>query len=254
MDLSLGLGLNHNAGAFAGDAGAFSNLYSVLLDGISDNVTINPTLTALSATTEGTFLAWIKPTAAINYNLIGFGDTAANNAILFHTTSTGRLRLQINSSGNKCQTTTNATAITAGSYSLVGVTQESSVAAPILYVDGVKPAQSNGTSTDNTLWFNSLPSLNVGRLGCWNYNGSGDASFYSGNMDQVIFVNRALTAGQMLDVYNAGCPKDEVEIANGISQFIFDGDTVPTATDSIGGHNGTYVSIDQSAIEAVVPC
>jgi len=54
---------------------------------------------------------------------------------------------------------------------------------PVLYANGVAPAQAFNVQTDKTKWFNGIATLNVGYIGCRNI-GSGKASYAIVNISE----------------------------------------------------------------------
>ncbi len=224
--------------------------HSVLLDGIDENIIINDVLTALSSTIVGTWSCWVKPTTAIATDaILSFGDTDGTSDILFYQTGEGKLECQFRVSGTvQWRLTTNDVVFSDGVLAHIMIVQNGTSA--VLYFNGIAVAQTFLTSTDTTLWFNNIGALDNGRIGCRNRNNGGDTVFYTGNIDEILFINRALNAAQALDVYNEGKSKDESSIDNGISYFRIDRDIVNICRDSIGSNDGTYVNVKQ---EDLVP-
>ena len=237
-----------------GGAG-FSNVKSILLDGVDEYINVDGLGTALASTTVGTWSFWIKPvdaTPTAIEKLITFGDTNGNEWIQSDIQTSGILTFRLRrAGGNKWDLRTDAAPFSDGAWCHVAFVQDG--VSPVIYIDGVAVAQTFSVSSDKTEWFNNMAGLDNGRVGCIEFNSGGNTNFFNGNFDEVLFVNRALTQPQVADIYNTGSPKDETAITNGLSQYRFDGDTVPTCTDAIGSNNGTYVNIEQSDIENDVP-
>lgn len=235
----------------------FTNSKSILLDGISKFVNIDSVRAALAGTTEGTFDSWIKPVTATPAgfeNIIAFGDTDADSDILVNIfATTGVLQVRCRKDGvNQWSKRTTAAAFTGGVWSHWALVVDG-VGNVTIYINAVAVAQAYFHTLDKNAWFNSVPLLDNGRVGCINTNSAGNINFFNGNLDEVKFTNRALTQPQIADIYNSGAPKDETGIANGVSQFRFDGDTVPICGDSVGSNNGTYVNCVQGDIVTDVP-
>jgi len=233
---------------------SFSNNYSVLLDGVDEYINIDSVQTALASTTVGTWSCWIKPVDATPTALevpLSFGDINAATFLALRIETDGKLGAQVfESAATKWLLRTDAQAMSDNTWHHVSLVQDG--ASPVLYVDGVAVAQTFATTIDKTKWHNTT-GLDSGRIGSLDYNSLGNAFFFNGNVDEVLFINRALNATQVADIYNSGIPKDESAIANGVSYFRIDGDTVSTATDSIGSNNGTYVNVEQADIELDTP-
>ena len=72
---------------------------------------------------------------------------------------------------------------------------------PILYVNGVKPAQAFSVSTDKTKWFADLTGLDNGRIGSLNFNSGGESGEFDGQMSDVKLFDEAKTAGYIKNEY-----------------------------------------------------
>jgi hypothetical protein len=250
-DFGTNIGWEDNATNASGTLNTSSNTikiinkYSLQLNGISKAINIDNVLTALSSTTVGTISFWIKPvnsTPTGYENAIFFGDTNADTDLLLNIyATTGVLQIRCRETGtNYWSLRTDSAPFSSGVWAHVALVQDG--VTPIVYINGVAVAQTFHHTADKTKWFNDISGLDNGRIGCANVNNLGDIAFLDGNIDEVLFVNRALTALEVSDIYNSGAPKNEVAILNGVSMFRFDGDTVPTCSDAIGSNNGTYIS------------
>ena len=229
----------------------WKNRYSLLFDGVNECININGVNTSLAATTVGTFSCWLNTSSlASTQVIIGFGDTNANESIiLFHNTTT--LKTNVTKTGStswSLQVTTNP--LTINNWYHIAVVQDA--VSPVIYVNGVVPAQTFPISTRKTEWFSVCLGLDNGRIGCDNSNNAGNASFVNGNLDEVAFFNTNLSATQILEIYNSGKPKNLLvhsAIANLVSYFrMGDGDTFGgtnwTLYDKKGTNNGTSIFME----------
>lgn len=243
-----------------GGAGLWVNQYSLLLDGVDEYVNIDNVRTALASTTVGTWSCWVKPvdaTPAAVEMFITFGDTSALAFLNFWILSTGVLRAQAYTGGaTQWNTVTDAAAFTSGVWTHIAIVQNGT--APVLYVNGVAVAQTLTSGADDGAWLNAIAGLDNGRIGCRNNNGGGNTVFFNGNIDEVIFINRALTQPEISNIYNSGSPKDESGIANGVSYFRM-GDKgtyaggVWTFPDQIGSNDAVSVNCEFADRELDVP-
>ena len=238
-------------------APAWSNAYSLLLDGVDEYVNIDAVQTALASTTVGTWSARVKMVDATptgTQMIMSLGDTNASEWLSLHIAgggTSGLLTAQCRVAGvNKWILQTDAVALSDATWAHVALVQNGT--SSILYVEDVAVAQTFTIITDKTVWVNGMAGIDNGRIGAFSQNSS-TSGYFSGNVDEVLFINRALTAPQISDIYNGGIPKDESGLANLISYFRIDGDTVPTMTDTTGSNNGTYVNVEQADIELDVP-
>lgn len=233
----------------------FLNTHSILFDGVDEHINIDAVLTALASTTVGAWSFWIKPvdaTPAVLQVPLSFGDTNANTRIQIDIGTGGRIRVFVVDAGTiKSQSVTDlGNHFSDNTWGHLLIVHDGTNLT--IYINGVAPAQTN-SGTDETFWFNSLALLDNGRIGDLSASNN-ESNHFNGNIDEVLFINRALIAGEVLDIYNSGCPKDETNIANGVSYFRIDGDIINTAKDSIGANDGTYVNMEQSDVENDTVC
>lgn len=189
------------------------NKKSILFDGVAEAVNIDAVFTALSATTQGTWSAWVRlvnVTAVNSDYIIVFGDTDANTTIeLTRQFTDAKLRAIVIENGSaRWRLETTAAAFSNNTWTHIALVQNG--VSPVLYVNGVAVAQSFITSTDKTEWFNSVAGLDNGRISCRNSNNAGNNTFLNGNTDEVRFYNTALTAAQILALYNNGSPAEAI--------------------------------------------
>lgn len=246
---------------------AFIDSKSLLLGGSPEQTNIDSTRVSLASTTVGTWIIWNKPvdaTPAAASVLFSFGDTNASTEIILYIDTLGRLVSFCTITGvTQWNLNTTAQAFTSGVWGMAalisnGVTQT-------LVVDGVEVAQSHASSFDKTVWFGTagMSGLDNGRMGCRNINSTGDTLHFNGNVDLPLFINRALTAPQVLAIYNEGTPKDERGIANGVT-YLWMGDSVQDTfntsvanewafKDMIGGNTGFTSGCEEEDVELDTP-
>lgn len=228
------------------------NQYSMLFDGVDEYVNINAVRTALASTAAGTWSCWVKPvdaTPVTSEFMIGFGDVNANEHLGFLMQgTTGIFRCICKIAGTvQWDLNTDVNPFSDGAWAHIAVVQDG--AEPVIYVDGVAVGQTFDIELDKTKWFNDLAGLDNGRIGNRNFNNLGEVNYFNGNIDEVIFINSALTQPQIANIYNKGKPKDEKGIANGVTALrmgdksTFDG-TNFTFIDQIGNNNGTSVNME----------
>ena len=233
----------------------------MLFDGSDEYVNIDSVQVALAATTVGTWSAWVKPidaTPAALEVLISFGDTNASTRIWLYIDTAGKLNGFCAVGGvNQWLVVTDAAAFSDNTWVHIAMVQDGTAAAPELFVNGTKPAQPNSISTDNSLWLDTA-GLDNGRIANDSFGSSGEERFFNGNIDEVLFINRALTQPQIADIYNSGAPKNESAIANGVSYFRM-GDKgtyaggVWTFPDQIGSNDAVSVNMEEADRELDVP-
>ncbi len=229
----------------------FKNQYSYLLDGGNKRININAVGTALATTTKGTWSLWVKPvdaTPIADQSFINFGNGDGTDSIPLYITSAGLLASLLTDGPNKWAVDTDNAVFSDNTWSYIALVQDG--VSPVLYVNGVAPAQAFSVTTDKTFWFNNLV-MNNGRIGC--YSLGADELFFNGNIDEVGFFNTNLSSSQILEIYNNGKPKDlkkHSANANLVSYFRVDKDiwdgTNWTVVDSKGTNNGSSVNLEES--------
>jgi hypothetical protein len=182
-----------------------SNQGSWDFDGANDYVNIDGVQASLSATTTGTWSCWVKPvdaTPSVAGTFIAIGDTDAASYLYFHITATsGLLEIQ----GKPLTVTslrlqTDVSPFTDNTWTHIAVTQDGSN--PVLYADGVAVAQTFLSVSDKGAWLASDSNFDNGRIGVRDFNSS-ETSFFNGNMSNVQIYNKALTASEVTQNYNA---------------------------------------------------
>jgi hypothetical protein len=166
---------------------------SIVFDGTNDYVDCGNILNL--AFNNATIFAWIKTTANQDYAAIAgkpwFGSKAGRYSI--HTRTGGALGIIIQGSGNVEATSTTGLINTGNWVHVVGVINRST--GVTAYVNSIQVATTAGdTSATN---FSTTDSFTVGY---YSNNGSG---YFNGNISQVQFYNRALSAAEVLQNYNA---------------------------------------------------
>ena len=245
--------------------GGFRNQYSFLFDGVNERININAVGTALAATTTGTWSAWVKPVDATPANYVVFisfgnGDSTVLLQLSIDITTGLFSGFGLNGGVTKWQVRCSSAPFSDNIWTHIALVQDG--VSPVLYVNGIAPAQTFPTSIDKTIWFNNLV-LNNGRIGCRFYSvAEADGALpLNGNIDEVGFFNRNLSAAQITELYNNGKPKDlKKHSASGnlVSYFrMGDGDTFDgtnwTLFDKKGTNNGTSVNMEQGDRVAAVP-
>jgi hypothetical protein len=190
-----------NNGALIGGATTSAGMagQAFTFDGVNDSVNV-PMTTSLQLTTGATLEFWMKgdSTNALNFCCQGLVATdmyaieIANSGIHFGLSTDNGVTQPFPSSG-QVAISTNAWHHVAGTY------DGSTIA---LYVDGVLAASTahSGSISSNS-GFLSIGSED-GRTGtCPSCVGT---RYYKGLIDEVTLYNRALTAGEITDLYNAG--------------------------------------------------
>ena len=175
--------------------------YVMDLDG-SAFLNIDSTLSDLSTSTTGTWMAWVKPfdaTPSATNMIMTFNDTSADEYIDLWISTGGLLRVDAKKAGTYQFTLdTDSTVFTSGVWTHVALVQNGTE--PVLYVNGVKVAQAIATTTDKTAWFNDLTNIDNGRVGNIRFNGGAEALFFNGKMSQPKIYTGGFSAEEIMQV------------------------------------------------------
>lgn len=227
------------------------NSYSVNFDGVNDFVDFGDNYT-FEHSQAFSISFWVKPNnIAATRCLISKCSNDANvyGYNLQHLITTGRIQIQMRSSGGTFPIHSFTSALTPGIWQHVVFTYSgnSNISGARCYVDSVigdTPASSALTGT-----FANTASFVVGARNT--------AFPFSGNIDEVSVWNKALSQAEVTEIYNSGQPGELLNhsaIANLQSWWrMGDDDTYPTILDNKGSINGTMTNMTSADIEADVP-
>jgi hypothetical protein len=198
--------------AWNGARDFFQILCSFFFDGVNNFFNIDSALIPLATTTKGTWLISLNvidatPTAI--EKIVVFGNTSLVTFIQVEIFTDGKVRFRLfDNAVEKFRVQTDGVAFLDNSWNTIGVVQDAIL--PFITINGIKVAQTLtvGTAPTQVLWFNDLPSLDNGRIGCLNGAGGGDVLFFNGYINQVSLLNDSITEAQILDWHNNGKPKD----------------------------------------------
>lgn len=238
----------------------FSIRNSFLLDGSNEYFNIDDALTPIASDQYGTWLGVIKPidaTPAGTEILISFSDTSANENLQLYITSDGKLNIFYRIAGvSKFLISTDAAAFTDNTWASFAIVQDRVL--PVLYVDGVAPAQSTIISGNTTVWISPGTGLDNGRIGCRQYNGGANEMFFNGYINQIALLNDDLSAAQVLDWHNSLKPKNAQAEFSSITAFMFNPDSSGntaefTVTDSINSITAVSVNFEDADKQPINP-
>jgi len=180
---------------------------SIAFDGSNDYIDNDNVLSQVLNNTNGTISSWIKlddATLSSLQEIISFNDTTSNGRIeVAIEVTTGQSRGYCYTAGSqRWWIKTDAAATTDDTWVNVTLTQNGSLA--ILYVNGVVVPQSTAGAQPNPgYWFSNSSLLDNVRIGCRNINNGGNTRFINGNIANTHIYNRALSATEVAQNYNA---------------------------------------------------
>jgi len=233
-------------------APSFSNLKSLVFDGVDDYVDCGDSddLSFGDGSTDSAFSisAWIKMSSAVRFRICSkfqsskweyLFSTSASKELLFNLYSQntanriGRETASINSSVG---TWTHVCATYDGSGSASGIK---------LYVNATQSDISNNNSGSYVAMQNNTASFKIGS----------DLSRYAnGHIDEVAIFNLELSASNVTSIYNSGSPADLTSLSPISWWRNGDSDTYPTLNDNgSGSNNGTMTNMTSGDIVTDVP-
>lgn len=199
---------------------------------------------SLNLASSFTISTWIKPTVTLNSGTgccVDFVSkiTSESNGTGYELiyTSGGSLDLGIHNAGYRDWLSTQT--FTAGTwYHIAGVWRGSTTLAE-LYVNGVAVSGSKSGSGNFSLAA-SVANLGIGK---WI---DGNARYFNGVQDDIRIYNRALSATEILNMYNDGQAKVNAPTKTGlVGEWSFDDATGTKATDFSGnGNTGTLTNME----------
>lgn len=227
-----------------------TNLYSVSFNGINESITFGNNFNYDIATAFSISL-WVKPNNLSAIRMLFSKLTADANVYgygIYHTT-TGEILLQMRSPSGLRTHTFFGEALAGGVWANVVLTYagNSNINGARCYVNGILldvPA----AGTLGGSWLLGQPAMLGART---------NASYFSGNLDQLSVWNKALDASEVAAIYNSGQPGVLTEhVASGslVSWYkLGDGDVLPSITDQKGMVTGTAVNMDSTNIVQDIP-
>ncbi|MHA1949998.1 MAG: LamG-like jellyroll fold domain-containing protein, partial [Candidatus Thorarchaeota archaeon] len=189
-------------------------------NGTSNFVNMDTAGGVIDSDTTGSMSAWIYvDTVAASRVVYCLANTTAQTRNQIFVTATQTFRLFIQNTGTVLiDVETPVTSIPLATWTHVVASQDG--VSPRLYINGVNQSLTTNTATDLTAWNGTLTTPNNLRIGCQNFNSTGNLLFFDGRLDDVRYYQHPLSQAQIDDIYNSG---------TGTESFALDSITVPAA-------------------------
>lgn len=236
-----------------GDIISFSNVYSLDFDGLNDYVSFGNVFSTFDTSTQWSMSFWVKVNNyAAQRCVYSKVDTSGNvYGFSIQITTGGKIFLQTRVPGGLQGHTGNITVPTNTWFHLVVTyTGANNLTGFRIYVDDV---------VDTTPISASLPASfhgHTGQIAMFGLRGL-TAFPFVGNIDEVTFWDKALSAAEVTELYNAGvpfAPQAHSASANLLHYWpMGDGDGYPTILDNIDNIDGTMTNMVAGDIEEDVP-
>ena len=219
---------------YAPAAGPFSTL-SVDFDGVDDDARTGNG--AVAGATTFSLSCWVKSSTAVASGLIARSGGGRYNYIL-RLTAGGQAELAFETAASGIQTLTGTlTTLQDGAWHHVAATFDGGTLAAALYVDGY---------TDATAAFAAVPNDTGARRV---YLGRYSTEYLPGRLDECAIYSTALSAGDVLAIYNAGAPMSLADLASSPGLVAWwrmgdgAGDAFPTIADAKGAASLTMTNM-----------
>lgn len=232
-----------------GAGAAFANDYSLLFDGVDEDL-VTSNISTLQGATNLSVSFWFKVNTDGNFNILR-RYVSGSNAFMISYDSVGNRMIFRNYQIIGSEAYSSTFNPTLGqwyhfvvSYNGAGSTNSDKVQ---MYIDGVAeiltfnvahPATTNNNSGNYEIVFSRVGAMNV---------------------DEVSIFDYSLTSGQVTSIYNSGTPTD-LDNTSGVTAPVHwwrmgDGDTYPTITDvgTTGGNDGTMTNMEAGDIVTDTP-
>ena len=226
----LALKLGHNIGGIA-NRNSFSNLYSLLFDGVDDYVNLSDARGEIDVQI-GTFSAWAKlETTSINAPIFKFYVNANNQITIIYFMRLMSLNLCIKQQELIHKYKVSSSIENDGSYHHFAMTWNVDGGEFKAYVDGV---QFGSTQTTFGSWSGSPTTFHLG------HNALSGSDFWKGNMDEIAIFDSVKDVSAL---YNNGIPNNLVGESGLVGYWRNEEGTGTTIADQSGqGNSGTLIN------------
>lgn len=223
----------------SGGVAPFTNTYSIALDGVDDEVSMDFTNTS----TTGSISVWVKPTdyttgTQIIWLYVGSGyrdfivlAQRADGTLAFASVDNGSARWRV---------VTDNAVVSNGVWTHIVFSFDGSNG--IIQINGSAVSQTYEVTTNTSWWWDDLIPTKQ-RLGILRVNGYPAQQRYKGNIEEQSVFTSALSSTEVSAIYNNGLPTELSSESNILAWYrCGDNDTAPTLTDNIGSNDGTMTN------------
>lgn len=229
----------------------FNNNFSLDFDGVNDYVTLGDVLN-YDRSTAFSISLWIKPqnVSATRYFIGKMTTDSASTGWRIGHTSTGAITIQFRPAGQGFAGINFTTQLAAETWAHVVMTYNgaSNANGHKIYVNGALDPTTPGSNVYGYSWATASPLL----IGSDRAN-----SYFVGNIDEVAFYGKDLTAAEVSEIYNSGSPPNLLDLSTSGSLAAWwrlgDNDTYPTVNDQVGSLDGSMINMTANDFEADVP-
>lgn len=179
-------------------------------DGGNDYVNIDSVLSDVQTDTSGTWSVWVAPddaTPSTDQAIISFGDWSASTLIYMWQESTdNNLKAELYDNGEvrDWAVRTDANPFTDATWTHIVLVHDGTDAQ--FYINGSAVGQAYYVTADKSTWMSGISNVDRARIGALTFDGIIEFKLFSGQIDQVSIRNRALTADEIMQLYQETAP------------------------------------------------
>ncbi len=195
-------GVNNNV-TFGNDRDLNPNS-AFVFNGTTTFVDIDASLAGLATNTKGTWSMWVKPvdaTPILQEEHISFADTDGNTLIHLTTRQSGACLATCRVAGvDQWEIQTSNKVFFDNVWTHIAIVQDGNE--PVLYIGGIQVSQFFSVSTNKTVWFTDLPTIDNGRIGSINLLNLGEIQHFNGSIDDIRIYDRGLSQSEITILAN----------------------------------------------------
>jgi hypothetical protein len=209
----------------------------------------------LNNATNASLSFWVKPLVTGAEYMAGYSTNVGNGAFYVNSDANNKIKVRVSNpaAGLTIESPSNTFVQNVWQHIIVVFD-----ASQTLATDVVKMYK-NGVQVASTVVSGTKPS-DLGTTSLFSLGGANGTVFAYCNMDEPAIFDYSLTASEVSDIYNSGCPTDLMSLAAAKRPEHYyrmgDGDTYPTINDigETGTNNGTMTNMESGDIVTDTPC
>jgi len=218
------LSIGKISGFTASFAPAFTDAYSILLDGVDDHLTADGAASEIGTT--GSVSMWAKlETYAYTESMFSARIDSNNYLWLFYHGGTNQTRFEIKGDGTE-ETLISSAAVENNGWHHFAFTWDTGDDQSALYIDGSSVDTGTAAALDGT---QSGIDFGKRRGMAWEQ--------FEGNMNDIALFDDVLTSGEVSTIYNSGDPKDESSHDHLVGYWKMEENTGTSVADSSSNSN-----------------
>ena len=179
---------------------------AMVFSGIDSYINIDGVVADVASDTAGTWMAWVKPTdghPAEAGIIMSLADASTTQNVNINIPISGIITVTLYDVVGLewvLSTTSEVWADLESTWKHIALVQDGT--SPVLYVNGIVPAQAFSSSVNITKWMSTMTGADTGRIGTRKFNNGSELNLFVGSISNVKIYNRALSASEILDIYD----------------------------------------------------